>query len=69
MCKRCEGKGYIEVTDWVPYGSTNVPMVSIGLCPGCLEDGICPMCGEELPEEHEEGDTCPCCGWVDDPIF
>ena len=61
-CGACGGRGYIdrEYTDWVPYGSGNVPMPSVnreecdcaGHCPKCgaenIYDGPCPVCGYEV---------------------
>lgn len=45
-CKMCGGKGY--VTDWVPYGSTNVPMHS-----GC--DCAFEEVDEKLMDEIDSG--------------
>lgn len=30
-------------------------------------DLSCPVCGHKLPGEYFEHETCPNCGWEDDP--
>ena len=73
-CGACNGLGYIdrEYTDWVPYGSGNVPMPSVNR-EECECAGHCPMCGAVAglawwPEAQRlkvanEG-PCPVCGYV-----
>lgn len=31
-CRACQGQGFIEDVDYVPYGSTSVPMESTEIC-------------------------------------
>lgn len=31
-CNKCHGRGCVKYTDWVPYGSTNVPMDTFEAC-------------------------------------
>lgn len=55
----------MTVVDWVPYGSTNVPMETGVECPDCLEKGICPKCGQESiviakgPRTAKNGESIP----------
>lgn len=41
-------------------------------CPACIDKGLCPRCGAAFPEENEDCDVCPTCGWdassVTDPM-
>jgi RecJ-like exonuclease len=61
-CRYCHGTGI--VTDWVPYGSTNVPMDSD--CDCMYEDDVeCPICegnGNVIPDVGDGLDvTCKTC--------
>lgn len=68
-CPKCNGTGEHTCTDWVPYGSTNVPMDSSEYC-SCIGDdrvpASCPMCGLPITwdESIEIFNPCPC-GWHD----
>lgn len=74
-CTACDETGFQTVTDWVPYGSTNVPMLTAVACPHCLEQDLCPRCDEEsiiyaeAPKSPDgkwrRADTAVClrCGW------
>lgn len=69
-CTSCHGWGVYAYSDSVPYGSSNVSMPGEEPCPGCLEQGKCPRCGEEIliTEEQletffDERQTCSECGW------
>lgn len=47
-CANCGYDGVMNaevITDWVPYGSTSVPMTSLD------DDLICPTCGSHNIEE------------------
>ena len=35
-CHECGGTGEVKTCDWVPYGSTNVPLYSAEVC-NCVE--------------------------------
>ena len=39
-CTACGGSGYLEGTDWVPYGSTNIPMMTVEPCDCTFEPFI-----------------------------
>lgn len=54
-CGRCQATGTVVVTDWVPYGMTNVAMDTGVECPDCLEKGLCPKCGSRLNYPHNIG--------------
>jgi hypothetical protein len=58
-CPYCHGLGY--VTDWVPYGSTNVPMNTGCECLPDPDAMYCSECGKAR-EDLDENDVCPDCG-------
>jgi hypothetical protein len=68
MCSKCNNTYWVTHVDYVPYGSTTVPMETAEPC-DCLEVG-CPECGGELDYIEKPGrfiikDTvlgCEC-GW------
>jgi hypothetical protein len=63
-CSKCGGSFYTTTTDYVPYGSTNVPMDSSEVCE-CVFDG-CPSCGGKVEEWRRRGIFtigCRDCGW------
>ena len=66
MCERCDDTYIITTTDWVPYGSTNVPMDSSEVC-DCLEVNGCPKCGGDVEFKDNYGCDVYCtdeeCGW------
>jgi len=67
-CRRCGGwGGHWYQYDPSPPGVALSPgyMVDVDPCPLCCEQlGVCPRCGESLPEEFWENDApCQHCGW------
>jgi hypothetical protein len=66
-CHTCNGTGIEETVDWVPYGSTEVPLHQHWTCSGCLEKLFCPDCDTSLVSHQPEEDEpyvwrCPECG-------
>lgn len=67
-CKTCEGVGGI-VYRYSPAGVSLAPGTMQGFdpCPDCIEEGVCPRCGEVVFSEEAwdaAGEvTCPDCGW------
>lgn len=53
----CCEKGYPLVTDWVPYGSTNVPMYSLSDIPCNCEFGEIRKVMEEIETHFEIDET------------
>jgi len=47
MCNICKQTGWVTTIDYVPYGSTSVPMETEEMC-SCLDDNFCPQCDLEL---------------------
>lgn len=68
-CRQCGATGVISYTEnGAPHGEGFWPMPMTDVCPACVEDGRCPLCGEDLPEEqYDTGEDfrCPACGWVE----
>ena len=52
MCSKCNGTGWLKVSDWVPWGSTTALMESSEMC-DCLDRNECPKCGAELTESKQ----------------
>jgi hypothetical protein len=62
MCEYCMGRGWIETSQAHPWGSTVAYERLLEMCV-CLENGICPECGEDLDPPSER---CEKCGWKDE---
>ena len=65
-CRKCGGEGYVNVVD--ALGPNKERVVQADFCPGCIEEGKCPLCGADIPDEQYEEDgplTCGACGWTD----
>lgn len=67
FCKKCRGwGGFASTYDPSPAGVSLSPgfMYDFDVCPACVEEGICPRCGEQSLDE--EGNVCSSCGWTSD---
>ena len=62
MCNKCD-EGLVTYTDWVPYGSTNVPMETTEFC-DCVFDS-CPKCGNITVETVAGDDYTVACDNTD----
>ena len=66
-CRKCNGSGLIyHYFDPSPAGvhiGIGGMMEDADACPDCFEKGLCPMCGEKLPEDYSGWSSCPACGW------
>ena len=65
-CTSCGGWGGYSVAGCsVPYGSTYVNLPDeTEVCPDCLEEGICPRCGERtMVDQDSDAEHCTSCGW------
>ena len=66
-CASCGGWGATVVVGCsVPYGNTSVNLPDeVDICPDCLEQGICPRCGEHsMVDQDSDAEHCTSCGWV-----
>lgn len=61
-CEACEGKGVVTVYDFVPYGIGFTSMPTTDICPDCVGNGRCPVCGAELADDPDDL-KCEACGW------
>lgn len=68
-CRACGGTGVVRSTEnGAPHGAGYWPMEMEEFCPACVEEGRCPLCGAEIPEESytmPNTPRCPACGWQD----
>ena len=68
-CRQCGATGAISFTEnGAPHGAGYWPMPMVDVCPSCVENGRCPLCGEDLPEEQIDTGkqlSCPACGWIE----
>lgn len=66
-CTRCNGTGWLFYEDSPsPAGVSLAPgaMSFADPCPDCLEQGICPACGNPLGEPYNDDNDCRCeCGY------
>lgn len=68
-CKTCGGSGEIHYREnQSPIGSGERWMMDeVDICPECIENGICPLCGEEFNWQGKEWDLdfsfCKKCGY------
>lgn len=73
-CRSCNGwGGTYSQYDPSPAGVSLSPgyILEFDTCPSCLEEGVCPRCGEtssliELDVEDGDDIHCPECGWRSD---
>jgi len=71
-CKNCGGwGGFYGEYDPSPAGVSLSPghMTEFDPCPECMEEGICPRCGEKVWDWNEVAEDAqgPCsnCGWTE----
>lgn len=66
-CQTCGGwGGHGSPGCFVPYGSTYVSLpYEWDPCPDCLDQGLCPHCGQLL-DNPDEPSHCSACGWDED---
>ena len=64
-CAYCDGRGYVDATNIVPYGDTWVSELGMAPCPGCVERDLCPRCEGPLERDLRGRASCPACGWSD----
>lgn len=66
-CIACNATGVFESFQNHPYGSTLATEYFEEWCGSCLDNGICPRCGEEIPAfediERLEDIVCSHCQW------
>lgn len=69
-CRSCGGWGGSVFYQSHPYGSTYANEEMWDPCTDCIEDGKCPRCGWEMPEDEFEETlefgVCRKCGWRED---
>lgn len=65
-CKKCNATGIITCSDSVPYGSTTASFETDDYCMACIQNGVCPVCGQILVWNDENEYFLDCsCGWHD----
>lgn len=65
-CHTCHATGEIRWTEnGAPHGAGNWAMPMTGPCPDCYEQGRCPRCHTQHPDDWTEDDPKPCtsCNW------
>lgn len=63
-CRECNGLGgHLDTYDPSPSGVALSPgyMTDFATCNACIEEGMCPRCGEQISDRDTE--PCPNCGW------
>ena len=58
-CRECGGRGFIETQP------TRLDPGSLDVCPDCLDQGVCPLCGEWLKDDSQGVLHCRVCGWCE----
>jgi len=61
-CRECGGRGFAETQP------TRVDPGSLDPCPDCLDQGFCPLCGNDKLDDVSFGDNdryCRVCGWCE----
>ena len=67
-CRKCGGTGVVVSYESHEFWGAHVSERVEDVCPSCVGDGKCPLCGAEIPEELYEMPNkprCPVCGWED----